>query len=171
MGILLRLYEDSGALYASKSLLVYYNDMSLTKSRESPKFLATHGKRKAFHLGSNLSCQSHICQHYELYKVRCALGKIPEHHHAIPRVVWKAMEAQEKELTAKRKQSKINDLFNQEKGPRVFSREDVLHVVTKFIACDDQVNDTHQKDLEASNHLIELTRHCHSQIKQYSGTV
>ncbi|RDB23356.1 Zinc finger BED domain-containing protein DAYSLEEPER [Hypsizygus marmoreus] len=109
-----------------------------TICKTSAKFLASHGKRKAFHVGGNSSCRSHIRQHYEEYKARCAAQSIPLHHHAIPRNIWKAMEEREKEQKSKRKQRKLDDVFTKEKGPHEFSREEALQTVTKFITCDDQ---------------------------------
>ncbi|KIJ05779.1 hypothetical protein PAXINDRAFT_55298, partial [Paxillus involutus ATCC 200175] len=48
-------------------------------------YIAKHGKRKVFHLGSNSSCCQHIQSHYELYKAWCAEKKIQLHDHAMPR--------------------------------------------------------------------------------------
>ncbi|KAF8067557.1 hypothetical protein FPV67DRAFT_1561917 [Lyophyllum atratum] len=83
-----------------------------TVCKASPKFLATHGKRKALHVGGNSSCRAHIRQHYELYKVRCEANGIPIDHHAVPRHIWKAMEAQEKGQTAKSRQGKVSTLHS-----------------------------------------------------------
>ncbi|KAG1749055.1 uncharacterized protein EDB91DRAFT_1047719, partial [Suillus paluster] len=61
-------------------------------------FILKNGKRKAFHVGSNLSCRQHIRGHYDFYKTKCAELKLPEHHHGIPREIVKAnIEAEEKD--------------------------------------------------------------------------
>jgi hypothetical protein len=43
-----------------------------------------HGKRKAFHVGSNSSCRQHIRSHFEVYEARCKEEGIIVHHHAVP---------------------------------------------------------------------------------------
>jgi hypothetical protein len=100
-----------------------------------------YGKRKAFHTGSNSSCRQHIRQHYDEYKKRCKEEKIPEHHWAIPRQIWKKME--EDKRGVKRERQGTLDGFRKPKEqmePLVFTREKVLHSVTQFVAVDDQVN-------------------------------
>ncbi|KAG1852554.1 hypothetical protein C8R48DRAFT_562774, partial [Suillus tomentosus] len=48
-------------------------------------FVAAHGKRKTFHVGSNSSCHQHIHSHYEVYQKKCAEMGLCEHHYAVPR--------------------------------------------------------------------------------------
>jgi hypothetical protein len=55
--------------------------------------MARHGKERAFLKGGNSSCRHHARQHYDLYKQWCKEMSIPEHHWAIPRPIWKEMEA------------------------------------------------------------------------------
>ncbi|KAG2139883.1 hypothetical protein BD769DRAFT_1350497 [Suillus cothurnatus] len=57
--------------------------------KQDENFLATHGKCKVFHLGSNSSCHQHIHSHYNLYKTECSKLGICENHHAIPRELLK----------------------------------------------------------------------------------
>ncbi|KIK91454.1 hypothetical protein PAXRUDRAFT_149472, partial [Paxillus rubicundulus Ve08.2h10] len=50
---------------------------------------------KMFHVGSNSSCQQHICGHYELYQQWCASDKFVENHHVVLCGVieaWKAVD-------------------------------------------------------------------------------
>jgi hypothetical protein len=106
------------------------------------QFIKINGKRKAFHKGGNSSCCLHICQHYPLYKERCETDNIPVNHWAIPRSIWKVME-EEKEAekrggTTKKDQQELE--FKKVTGPRVFTREGVLHAVAKLITTNDQVS-------------------------------
>jgi len=86
-----------------------------TIARADESFTKAHGKRKAFHKGSNSSL----------------------HHWAIPRDIWRVME-EEKEaekqgrLTQEQQQKKLS--FQTVTGPREFTRAGVLHAVTKLIA-------------------------------------
>ncbi|KAG2076570.1 hypothetical protein BDR04DRAFT_1002809 [Suillus decipiens] len=48
------------------------------------KFVAKHGRRKTFHVGSNSSCWQHIQRHYAVYKEKCMVLNIRENNHAIP---------------------------------------------------------------------------------------
>jgi len=64
-------------------------------------------------------------------------------HWAIPRDIWKAME-EEKEVKeqgrlTKKQQQQLLD-FKTVTGPRKFTREAVLHAVTKLIATNNQVS-------------------------------
>ncbi|KAG2031880.1 hypothetical protein BDR03DRAFT_843487, partial [Suillus americanus] len=47
-------------------------------------FVAKHGKRKVFHIGSNSLCWQHIRSHYETYRSKCEELGIKENHHTIP---------------------------------------------------------------------------------------
>jgi hypothetical protein len=106
--------------------------------RANPEFTNVGGKRKAFHTGGNSSCRSHIRQHYELYKDLCKQENIPEQHWAIPRSIWKEMEESQREKKPGPKQRTLD--FIKEGAPRSFTRENLLHAMTQFIAVDDQVS-------------------------------
>ncbi|GLB39419.1 hypothetical protein LshimejAT787_0605810 [Lyophyllum shimeji] len=93
------------------------------------------GLRAAFLTGANSSCRQHIRQHYELYKAKCKEADIPVNHWAIPRDIWREMQA-EKEAKAKLVQKKIE--FGVVSGPKEFTRDGILQSVTKFITVDDQ---------------------------------
>jgi hypothetical protein len=99
--------------------------------------------RKAFLRGSNSSCRQHLRQHYELYKEKCEAAGIPVNHWAIPREIWKAMEAEKEEekrgRTTKKKEQQTLD-FKSVTGPREFTRAGVLNAVTKLIATNNQVS-------------------------------
>jgi hypothetical protein len=91
------------------------------------------GQRAAFFTGGNSSCRAHIRLHYTTYQERCNEKDIPINHHAIPRNIWKEMQ----EEKAGKKQGKLE--FPKVTGPTEFTRDQVLHTVAQFIACDDQV--------------------------------
>lgn len=112
--------------------------IQIFESSGNPGYITKHGKRKCFHKGGNSSCRQHIRQHYEIYQERCKAQGITENHRAIPTDVIKARE-EEVKINKTKKQMKLESLFDQVKGPREFSRENVLHAVTHFIVCDDQV--------------------------------
>lgn len=57
----------------------------------------------------------------------------------MPRGTW--LEMEEKKNNPKGKiQTKLDGVVENVKGPREFTREGVLHAVTQFITCDDQVS-------------------------------
>lgn len=105
--------------------------------RIDEKFLATKGKRKAFHVGSNSSCRQHIRLHYEVYQERCVERGIAENHHAIPREVLRRR--QEKEKSTRGVQMTLDAHVSGPGRSLSFSREAVLKAVAEFIVCDDQV--------------------------------
>jgi Mn-containing catalase len=93
--------------------------------------------QKAFLKGSNSSCRQHARQHWEFYEKRCKETGTPIHHWAIPRQLWKA---REEEQRMKGKQPKLDGTFERVTGPKEFTRDRVLHAVSQFVACDDQVS-------------------------------
>jgi len=101
--------------------------------------IAKHGKEKAFLTGSNSSCRHHARQHYDLYKQWCKEENIPEHHWAIPRPIWKEMEALKNGKRSGR-QTDLNGIVQMVTGPGDFTRAALRHAVTQFITCDDQVS-------------------------------
>jgi hypothetical protein len=107
--------------------------------RTSSEFTKVEGKQKAFHTGGNSSCHAHIHQHYELYKHLCKKENIPKQHWAIPQPIWKEMEESQREKKQGSKQRSL-DLFIKEDTPHSFTCENLLHVMTQFIAVDDQVS-------------------------------
>jgi hypothetical protein len=112
-------------------------------SRADVGFVKVHGKRKAFHKGSNYSCRLHIRQHYEIYKEKCEKADIPVSHWAIPREIWKVMEenkaSEERGRQTKKKTQQTLD-FKSVTGPREFTRSGVLHAVAALIATNNQVS-------------------------------
>lgn len=113
------------------------------KSRLDEHFIKVHGKRRAFHKGSNSSCRVHIRQHYDLYKEKCEEADIPVNHWAIPREIWKEMEAEKEDkkrgrMTKKKEQQSLD--FETVTGPREFTRLGVLNAVTKLIATNNEVS-------------------------------
>ena len=62
-------------------------------------------------------------------------AKIKPHHHAIPRPLWKKMQLEEEKGT----QKKIVGMFQPKKRAE-FDQSKVLDLVSKFIACGDQVS-------------------------------
>src|SRR5258708_955657 len=105
--------------------------------------LALGRLQKAFHIGGNSSCRTHIRKHYELYKQQCKDGNIPENHHALPQPLWKELQEAKKNPKAAQ-QGKLDGAFKPIKGPAEFTREGVLHAVARFVACDDQVYTMHR---------------------------
>jgi hypothetical protein len=97
-----------------------------------------NGQRKAFHTGSNSSCRQHIRSHYELYQARCADKSIPEHHHALPREVWKEREATKRGERTVNLETMFQGMMS--KKDSEFSRDKVLTSVAEFVVCDDQVS-------------------------------
>jgi hypothetical protein len=106
--------------------------------REDPKIEKT-GIRKAFHLGSNSSCRQHIRQHYEIYRARCESQNIPVQQQAIPRPIWKAMNAAKEKG---KQQATLDETFA--KMPALlrkeFSKQAAVDAVTRLIVLDDQVS-------------------------------
>ena len=108
--------------------------------RNDDKLVRKQGKRKAFFTGSNSSCRHHIRQHYLIYQQRFKEADVPEHHWAIPRLLWKKME-DEKNGKKVTRQGTLDGLLTTSVAPvvLVFTRENLLHMVTQFVAVDDQV--------------------------------
>jgi hypothetical protein len=110
----------------------------LTKTkRDDVEFIKKEGKRKAFHTGGNSSCRAHIRQHYILYQERCKEANIPEQHWAIPRPIWNGMEAQRCKKVPR--QGTLDSSVAKLVGSQVFTRENLLHMVTQFVTVNDQV--------------------------------
>jgi hypothetical protein len=99
-------------------------------------FVQKEGKRKAFHTSSNSSCRVHIRQHYELYQRKCKEANIPEHHWAVPRLIWNEREVSQKHGKV---QATLDLAVTKLVGPQVFTRKNLLHVVTQFVTVDNQV--------------------------------
>jgi hypothetical protein len=106
--------------------------------RDDKDFVAKHGKRKAFHVGSNSSCRQHIRSHYEVYKSKCKELGLKENHHAIPRDIAKLQANRKKQ--GKDIQQDLGQMFQKSQN-KEYSREDVLRTVAEFVVCDDQVSD------------------------------
>jgi DNA-binding LacI/PurR family transcriptional regulator len=115
------------------------DDLLNARPRADEELMAKHGKEKAFLTGGNSSCRYHARQHYNLYKQRCKEANISEHHWAIPRQIWKEMEAL-KNGKRSTKQTDLDGVVQKVTSPREFTRGALRHAVTQFIACDDQVS-------------------------------
>jgi len=114
----------------------------LSFNRNDDEFVKKSGKRKPFHTGGNSSCRQHIRQHYAIYKEQCKAANILEHHWAIPCIIWRKMEDERMGKKAGGQET-LDGFIGKPAGPIVYTRENVLHVVTQFIAVDDQVS-THR---------------------------
>jgi hypothetical protein len=90
--------------------------------------------RKCFLTGGNSTLRQHCRQHYALYKERCEKAGVPINHHAIPPKLAQAQEKEKKEKL----QTRLDDMYVTRQ--EVFTREAVLHAVSQFVACDDQVS-------------------------------
>lgn len=75
------------------------------------------------------------------------MENIPEHHWAIPRLVWKEME-EARQGNKSSKQGTLAQLMKTSTGPTTFTRENLLHMVTQFITVDDQVRLTIETTLK-----------------------
>jgi hypothetical protein len=139
-----RCLEDGGVCHASECQLHTCDIDCSPNDRTDGNVVKNGGLRKAFFVGGNSSCRSHIRQHYQLYQQRCKDANIPENHHAIPRQLWKEMN---EEKTRKGKtQAKLDNMIKRAQGPREFTRESALHAITQFIACNDQVSSSENTD-------------------------
>lgn len=130
------------------------NDQS---NREDPK-VQKIGLRKAFHLGSNSSCRQHIRQHYEIYKARCEAQNIPVQTQAIPRPIWKAMNA-EKDAKGKKQTTLDNSLAKMPALQRKeFTKEGAVDAVVRLIVLDDQVSThpSHVRVCANSTHRLSI---------------
>lgn len=114
--------------------------------RNNEEFVKKQGKRKAFFTGGNSSCRQHIRQHYAIYQERCKEADIPEHHWAIPRPVWRKMEEEKRGKKGPvANQGTLDGMLVETLNSPVFTRENVLHKVTQFVAVDDQVRPNWRK--------------------------
>jgi hypothetical protein len=108
--------------------------------RNNEELVKKQGKRKAFFTGGNSSCRQHIRQHYAIYQERCKEADVPEHHWAIPRLIWRKMEEEKRgKKVPVAKQGTLDGMLVETLNSPVFTRENVLHKVTQFVAVDDQV--------------------------------
>jgi hypothetical protein len=112
---------------------------NLQKARDNVEFTKKEGKRKAFHIGGNSSCRVHIRQHYQLYQERCKEENLPEHHWAIPRPIWNARKASQKQGKGTTRQATLDLMVTTFVEPQAFTRENLLHAITQFVTVDDQV--------------------------------
>lgn len=84
--------------------------------------------------------RTHIRQHYKLYQERCEAEKIPMQNWAIPRTIWKEMEASKAGKKLTKKQAKLDETFKMVGEVSGFSRNKVIRAVAQFVVCDDQVS-------------------------------
>ena len=113
-------------------LVGWQTQIDIPCNRDNEVFVQKRGKRKVFHLGSNLSCHQHIRTHYEEYRQCCAADNIPENHHAVP---WEVLDAQKKDGA----QTSSVSMFAKSPGLRAFLCDEVLKCMAEYIVCDDQV--------------------------------
>ena len=111
------------------------------RARENKEFIMKHGKRKAFHVGSNSSCHQHIRSHYELYQAWCAEKNIPTQPHTIPQELLNAKQQLKKSKKEGNGQMSIQGMVeNQAKLQETFSKDEVPQKVAELIVIDDQVS-------------------------------
>ena len=87
-------------------------------------------------MGSNTSIHHHLWAHFDVYKKLCGDVGIPLHHYAFPQMTWDALEKKEKQ---KDKQQILDNVLTKSKAIKEFSRDTILHAVTQFVVCDNQV--------------------------------
>lgn len=63
--------SDDGALFASKPWCNKFTNIYSPLARADESFIKANGKHKASHKGGNVSCHTHIYQHYKLYIQKC----------------------------------------------------------------------------------------------------
>jgi hypothetical protein len=117
---------------------------NLLRHRDDPAFVAKWGLRKVFHVGGNSSCRQHLRQHWILYEKTCKEKNIPVNHWAIPREVWREMEATKaakKEGVSGNEGEQLKLGFEKVIGPQEFTREGTLDAVAKLIVTNDQVSE------------------------------
>ncbi|KAG1782816.1 hypothetical protein EV702DRAFT_1041565 [Suillus placidus] len=135
--------------------------------RQDENFVAKHGKRKVFHLGSNSSCHQHIRSHYNLHKTECSKLGIHENHHTISReIINKQRETKNQKHV---NQQCLDGMFDKAQMKN-FSKKDVLCAVAEFVVCDDQDLRT---DLQAANtgHISTTTDLCSLDEKSQKWTL
>ena len=74
-----------------------------------------------------------------MYSTKCKEAGIAEHHWAVDHNVWEVMQAKAAGKAGKI-QSKIDAMFGKGSLPKEFTRDGILHAVTQFVVCDDQVS-------------------------------
>jgi len=74
-----------------------------------------------------------IYQHYEVYQQWCKDANIPEHLWEIPRIIWQKMEEEQRGKKVGR-HGTLDGFIRKPAGPIVYMHENVLHVVTQFVA-------------------------------------
>jgi len=113
-------------------------DVRLTMiSRDDEAYVAKYGKRKTFHVGSNLLCRQHIRCHYVVYQKHCAKQDLKEHHHVVPQVIARVKKEAKKQENEGQKT--LDGIYRKASKPSEFSKEAVLKAVAEFVVCDDQV--------------------------------
>ena len=87
--------------------------------------MAKWGLRTVFHVGRNLSCRQHLCQHWLLYKKTCEDKNIPINHWAIPRDLWRELEAakvaEKEDIVSRNKGEQLKLGFEKVIGPQEFT--------------------------------------------------
>ena len=126
----------------------------LQNDRVNKEIVKNEGLWKAFFVGGNSTCWAHIHQHYKIYQQRCKDKNIPENHHAIPWPIWKKMQEVKNGNTMT--QLKLDEVVVKMQEPKEFTREGILHAISKFVACNDQVSFV--KSLKSGSTKV-ITRH------------
>jgi len=140
------------------------NYVHLTRANKS--VVEKSGLQAAFVTSSNSTCRYHICQHYKTYSKKCKEAGLPEHHWAIPREIWNEMELKKAGKSTGRQQ-RIDGLFGEVVAPKEFSWEGILDVVTKFVACKDQVGNCQVQEPFPQADVVEVSCCCRqSQLPQ-----
>jgi len=81
--------------------------------------------------------------------------EIREHDHSIPRALLKERDAAKNLKGAGKQQKNLDGLVQKASKLKDFSRKGVLHAVTEFIVCDDQVRDSIDANIRVAS-LIKL---------------
>ena len=106
--------------------------------RDNKAFTDLKGLHRAFFTRSNMSCQTHICYHYDVYKFKCEADNLPMNNRCILWDLWKKMQTKSGGLST---QTTLDHVVQVSKGPKEFSRNALLHALAQLVACDDQVSE------------------------------
>jgi hypothetical protein len=102
-------------------------------NRKDVELVRKYGKRRAFFLGANSSCRSHIRQHYDYYQRRCKETNTAENERAVLPEILKQRQNKEAEVMV---QAKLDTMLQKkDDGPKEFTRPAIVHATTQLVAC------------------------------------
>jgi len=106
--------------------------------RDNKAFTDLKGLHRAFFTRSNMSCQTHICYHYDVYKFKCEADNLPMNNRCILWDLWKKMQTKSGGLST---QTTLDSVVQVLKEPKEFSRDALLHALAQLVVCNDEVSE------------------------------